>query len=107
MTNKPVLRRAMAQEDVYGAVAYYLEQSAPSAAEGFIAALEKAIEYIRRHPASGSPRYAAELGVPDLRCWKVKRYPYLVFYVEHSEHIDVWRILHGQRDISAWMREPE
>jgi len=35
------------------------------------------------------------------------RYPYLVFYVEHADHIDVWRVLHGQRDIPAWMREPE
>jgi hypothetical protein len=31
------------------------------------------------------------------------RYPYLVFYVERSDHIDIWRVLHGQRDIPAWL----
>ena len=36
-----------------------------------------------------------------------KRYPHLVFYVERDDHIDVWRVLHSQRDLPAWMREPE
>lgn len=31
----------------------------------------------------------------------------LVFYIEHPDHIDVWRVLHGQRDILAWMQEPD
>jgi toxin ParE1/3/4 len=26
--------------------------------------------------------------------------------VEHSDRIDVWRVLHGERDIPAWMRGP-
>jgi toxin ParE1/3/4 len=30
-----------------------------------------------------------------------------VFYVERPDHIDVWRVLHGQRDIPAWMQEPD
>jgi toxin ParE1/3/4 len=30
-----------------------------------------------------------------------------VFYVERHDHIDVWRVLHGQRDIPAWMQEPD
>lgn len=106
MAGKPVVRRAQAQEDVADAIEYYLEQGAPDAAEGFITALEKTIGRIGCHPASGSPRYAGELGLPDLRFLQVKRYPYLVFYIECDDHIDVWRILHGQLDIPAWMREP-
>ncbi|ENO88947.1 plasmid stabilization system [Thauera aminoaromatica S2] len=35
------------------------------------------------------------------------RYPYLVFYVERADHIDVWRVLHGERDIPAWMQAPD
>jgi toxin ParE1/3/4 len=30
-----------------------------------------------------------------------------VFYREQPDHIDVWRVLHAQRDIPAWMQEPE
>ena len=70
-------------------------------------ALEKAYAHIARHPATGSPRYAHELNLPGLRDWPLTRYPHLVFYVEHPDQIDVWRVLHGQRDIPAWMQEPD
>jgi plasmid stabilization system protein ParE len=48
-----------------------------------------------------------ELNLPCLRHWSLKEYPHLVFYVERDDHIDVWRILHGQRDIPAWMQQSE
>ena len=72
-------------------------------AHGFVDALEQAYSRISRHPGTGSPRYARELNLPGLRFWQLTRYPYLVFYVERSDHIDVWRVLHAQRDIPAWM----
>lgn len=56
-----------------------------------------------RHPDTGSPRYAHALNIPGLRCWPLTRYPYLVFFMEREDHIDVWRVLHGQRDIPAWL----
>jgi len=34
----------------------------------------------------------------------VKRFPYLAFYVERADHVDVWRVLHGARDIPAWLK---
>ena len=36
----------------------------------------------------------------------VPRYPHLVFYVDRGSHVDVWRVLHGERDIPAWMQMP-
>ena len=60
-----------------------------------------------QHPAVGSPRFAFELRLEGLRAWPLRRYPYLVFYVEREDHLDVWRVLHAQRDIPAWMQEPE
>ena len=35
----------------------------------------------------------------------MRRYAHLIFYVEREEHIDVWRVLHEQRDIPSWMAE--
>lgn len=35
----------------------------------------------------------------------MQRYPYLIFYVDLPSHTDIWRVLHGQRDIPAWLRE--
>jgi len=51
--------------------------------------------------------YAHELNLSGLRFWPLARYPHLVFYVERPQHIEVWRVLHGQRDIPAWMQQPD
>jgi toxin ParE1/3/4 len=103
---KPVVPREQARRDVEDAVAHYLAESTETAALGCIDALEIAYRHIGRHPDTGSPRYAHELNLPDLRSWPLTRYPNLVFYVEHPDHVDVWRVLHGQRDIPACMQEP-
>ncbi|AAU91223.1 conserved hypothetical protein [Methylococcus capsulatus str. Bath] len=104
MKAKPVIPRALATQDVEEAIRYYLSEDAKQAALGFIDALEQAYSHIGRHPTTGSPRYAHELDLPGLRSWPLKRYPHIVFYVERDDHIDVWRVLHGMRDIPAWMR---
>lgn len=105
MKTKPVIPRELANRDVDEAIDHYLSEGAEQAALNFIEALEQAYTHISRHPATGSPRYAHELNLPGLRSWPLTRYPYLVFYVERDDHIDVWRVLHGQRDIPAWLRD--
>jgi len=105
--SKPIVPREQANRDIDETIAYYLGEDAGPAALGFIDALEQAYSHNGRHPASGSPRYAHELNLPGLRRWPLTRYPHLVFYVERPDHIDVWRVLHGQRDIPAWMHEPD
>lgn len=107
MSAKRVVPRDRANQDVDGAVAYYLSEDAATAALNFIDEVEKAYGHISRHPGSGSTRYAHELDLPGLRFWPLTRFPYLVFYFEQSECIDVWRVLHGQRDIPAWMQASE
>ena len=106
MKAKPVVPREAALRDVDDTLAFYLQQDAPAAALGFIDALEQAYTHIGRHPATGSPRYAHELNLPGLRFWPLKRYPQLVFYVERDDHVDVWRVLSGERDVPAWLRDP-
>ena len=107
MSQKPILPRRLARRDVEAAVDYYIREAGPDVALGFIDALETAYRGIAAHPAAGSPRYRHELGLPGLRTRGLKRYPYLVFYVERDDHIDIWRVLHAERDIPAWMQEPE
>lgn len=107
MKAKPVIPRALANRDTDEAIAYYLNEGSEPAALGFINALQHAYIHIGRHPATGSPRYAHELDLPGLRTWPMKRYPYLVFFLEHEDHIDVWRVLHCHRDIPTWMHKPE
>jgi len=100
---KPVIPRALANRDVDEAITWYLGEHAAQAALGLVGALEHAYEHIACFPASGSARYAHELNLPGLRSWPLQNYPYLVFYVERADSIDVWRELHSQRDIPAWL----
>lgn len=102
---KLLQRRRVADREIAEAVAHYFAES-PAIALRFVDALEQALRHIRKHPATGSPRYAHELDIPGLRCWPLKRFPYLVFYCEHADAIDIWRVLHGRRDIPAWLAEP-
>lgn len=103
MTVKPIIPRTLALRDIDEAVAYYFAEASDALALRFIGALEKTFSRIGRHPASGSPRYALELNLPSLRCVQVPRHPYLIFYVDRGDYVDVWRVLHGERDIPTWM----
>jgi toxin ParE1/3/4 len=105
VTGKRAARRARAERDIDDAAAHYRTEGGSELELRFIDALEAAIRQIAAHPAIGSARYAAQLKSPDLRFWRVKRFPYLIFYVERADHVDVWRVLHGARDIAAWLRD--
>jgi toxin ParE1/3/4 len=106
MRLKPVIPRILANRDIDDAVAYYLKEHAPEAALALADALEDAYALLSRHPAVGAPRYAVELDIPGLRSWPLSRFPYVIFYVEREDHIDVWRVLHGRRDVPALMQDP-
>lgn len=103
---KPLRRRRLADQDVAEAIDHYFNES-PALALRFVDALEQACRHIQKHPATGSPRYAHELDIPGLRCWPLKRFPYLIFYGEGADGIDLWRVLHGRRDIPAWLKEDQ
>jgi toxin ParE1/3/4 len=105
MTPKTIVLRERARLDAEAAVDYYDSEAGGSVARGFIDRLEKAYQALGSHPAAGSLKYAYELNLPGLRSWPVKRYPYIIFYVDLPAHIEIWRILHAQRDIAAWMQE--
>jgi toxin ParE1/3/4 len=104
---KRVVLRTRADRDIDEAIDFYLGESAPHAALKFIDALEQALGDIERHPAIGSTRYATELDLPGLRCWRLKGYPHLVFYIEREVYVVVWRILHGSGDIPVWLQPGE
>lgn len=107
MKPKPVVLRRQADRDVEAALDHLRSEAGESVAYGFVAALAEACRHLSSNPATASPRYGHELGLPGLRSWPLRRYPYLVFFVERDDHLDVWRVLHAKRDIPAWMRDPE
>ena len=107
MRVKPVIPREQANRDIDETLGHCLSEGAEAAALAFIDTLEQACAHIARHPATGSIGSAHELNLPGLRFWPLKHFPYLVFYVENESHIDVWRVLHGKRDIPAWLQDDD
>ena len=101
---KRAIRSAAASSDIVVAVEHYLGE-APHAADGFIDELERAVHHIERHPTYGSPRYSHELDIPRLRHWKLKRFPFALFYLEYSDHLVVIRCVHTSRDIPRSLRD--
>ena len=102
---KPVVQSAAAASDIRQAVEYYRNQATTEIAMAFIDAVEQAVERISTWPASGSTRFAEILDLPDLQSVALSRFPYIVFYVDQPDHVDVWRILHGLRDIPPLLHE--
>ncbi|MBI5279678.1 MAG: type II toxin-antitoxin system RelE/ParE family toxin [Burkholderiales bacterium] len=100
---RQVVLRALAVADADAAIEWYLEEAGPEVALGFIDALQAANAHIARHPGTGSLRWGQALDIPGLRCWRLSRFPFLVFYFETQAGVDVWRVLHAERDIPAWL----
>ncbi|ETI63339.1 plasmid stabilization protein [Sphingobium sp. C100] len=103
MSAKPVVPRTRARTDVDSIIDHYLREAGADMALRFVDALEAGYGALSSRPGAGSPRFAHELGLPGLRSRSVGRFPYLIFYVEQPDHIDVWRILHTRRDIAEWL----
>jgi toxin ParE1/3/4 len=55
-------------------------------ADRFAAAVERALDHVALHPATGSLRYSQMADAPGLRSWPLRRFPYLVFHVEEADH---------------------
>ena len=104
---KPVILRKLAEADVDAALAYYLSETGADTALAFVEQLEQANQRISNDPAIYSPRWGTELNLPGLRSLRLSKFPYVIFYIEQADHIDVWRVLHAQRDIPAYLQDDD
>jgi toxin ParE1/3/4 len=107
MSVRQVRPRAAARQDIKDQIDFYLRDAGETVALEFIDAVEDTFRLIGEHPRAGSPRYAHELDLPGLSSVGLQHFPFLVFYVERQDHVDVWRILHAHRDIPGWLGAPE
>ena len=101
MKARPVVLRATADRDIATAIGHYQTEGPATLTMNFISGIESAFRHIAQFPGSGSPKYGLALNLPGLRSWPVEGFPYLVFYTETTTHLDVWRVLHAERDIPA------
>ena len=89
-----------AKNDVLDITDYYTNVSAPLA-ESFVAELETTLRALCLQPGLGSRRYAHLLPNHSLRSWRLDRFPFLLFYRIDGVWLEVLRVLHERRDISA------
>ncbi len=102
---KRVLPRLAAERDADEAADYYTWEAGEDVARAFAEALQEAYRAIQESPGTGSPGYAHYLKLPGLRTRKLARFPFLIFYFEREDHVDVWRVLHAHRDLPAGLGE--
>lgn len=101
---KPVRLLEKADQDLRGAVQVYRAESV-DLANRFLSSTIEAFDFLSRSPSAGSLRLGFEVGLQDLRSWRIKGFPYLIFYRDDTEMVLVSRILHGSRHIPTLIRE--
>lgn len=101
----PFRFRAIARRDVEAANAYYTREAGVAVTLAFLFAVDSAIRLLRQEPLAGSTRWAHDARQTGLRCWPLKGFPYIVFYVHGPRGIDVTRVLHTSRDIPLTLQE--
>lgn len=105
MSSKRLELLPQAERDLQQVTVWYREQGGEALALKWVDAASAALRHIGAHPGSGASRHAHVLNIGGLRFWQVHGFPYLIFYIERATRVDVWRALHAQRDIPAWMGE--
>lgn len=62
---------------------------------------------IADNPQIGSTRLSQQLSIQGMRSVLVRGFPYLVAYEETARDVEILRLLHGHRDLSAELFEGE
>lgn len=102
---KPLVPRIAAERDIDAIADHYTLEAGEDVAHAFAEALQAAYRAISERPRTGSPRFSNEYDLPGLRSRRLGRFPYFVFYVERDDQIDVWRVVHAQRDIARSLKQ--
>lgn len=105
MKTRPIVLRTTADRDIAAAIAHYQAEAPATLILQFITGIESAFRHIAQFPGSGSPRFGLALNLPGLRSWPVEGFPYLIFYTETTTPLDVWRVLHAERDVPTSILE--
>ena len=97
---KSAILRPQALRDQQAQTRYYRNEAGSKVALRFLRATNAALDQIELEPGIGSPVLGKVLNIPDLRTWKVSKFPLLWFYFERDQHLDVVRLLGERQDIA-------
>ncbi len=92
-----VLRKPASLRDLV-AIGRYIATENPDAAERFRAAAQQTYELLAGHPRLGRERHFQRR--PGLRSFRIPEFrDYVVFYRPIRDGVEIFRILHGVRDL--------
>ncbi len=97
---KPAIVRPQALRDEQAQTRYYRNEAGSKVAVRFLRATNATLDQIELEPGIGSPVLGRVLNIPDLRTWRVSRFPLLWFYFERDQHFDVVRLLGERQEIA-------
>ena len=100
--NKRVVLTRQARRELAAAARWYENEQEGLGAE-FAEEIDAAIGRIAKKPTA-SPLWRADR---RYRKGGVKRFPYIVFFVEHETHIRIVAIAHKRRSPGYWMAQGE
>jgi toxin ParE1/3/4 len=87
----------------------YLHQFGEALADRFIDRVEESLQLLARQPGVGHPGRYRHRRLAGLRVWAVAR-PFgdwLMFYWDRPEHVDLFRLMHGARDLTRRLAEDQ
>jgi toxin ParE1/3/4 len=95
---KPIVIHSEAMAELDHAIAYYEERKMGLGLD-LLAEIEQATHKIQQNPNIGTIYQNL-----DVRCYVIKRFPFLIFYAEFSDVLWVIAIAHGKRKPDYWQR---
>ena len=96
---KPIVFGPDAEAEFEAAVAWY-ETKAAGLGETFVLYVDDALQLVAETP-TGCPVWEAD---PRFRRAVVQRFPYLVFYRDLDDRIEVVAVAHGAREPGYWLQ---
>lgn len=84
----------------------YIRQDDELIARRFLDAAYDSFEFLSDNPQLGRAR--PEFAHPQLRSWRVQGFRnYLIFCRPLNDRIQIWRVLHGSRDLNQLVSDPK
>jgi toxin ParE1/3/4 len=92
---------AEASADLVSVVEHYRREAGSDIALRFVDQAEAAFRFLARHPEAGRMfEGATHLRLRSLRAWRMRGFPYLIFYEADARAVRIYSIVHASRDIS-------
>lgn len=107
--SRTVRKSALFETDVAMQFGWYVREAGERTAWRFFDAVERAIARLSDQPEIGRGRRFKDVRLQGLRSLRVDA-PFskvLIFYRVASEGIELWRLMHGARNLPVRLQEPE